>query len=145
MSTSFNGIPFIYNLFRHCKRNPLGNLNMFHSTPHHHHPHPCDSVTHLSGKSRGKKVVGVHLKLVILCVCVCVLNFCTLGSNGVDLVARQRRSSALEWRSLRGGGGGWGGSRGTDPVLVKIYSQELVQFRFSVFVTGKKKISLKIY
>lgn len=34
-------------------------------------------------------------------VCVCVLNFCTLASYGVDLVARQQLAVAEEWTSPR--------------------------------------------
>lgn len=52
---------------------------------------------------------------------MCVLNFCTLASYAVDLVARQPLALALEWTSLREEEDGEGG-----PVLAHIYSQKLV-------------------
>lgn len=53
-------------------------------------------------------------------VAVYVLNFCTVASYGVDLVARQQLAVALEWTPLREKQEGEGVGVG-EPILVQIY------------------------
>lgn len=57
-----------------------------------------------SSDSHSLRRWGVHLQLashvVLLLLCMCVLNFSTLVSYGVDLVAKQQLGSALEWALL---------------------------------------------
>lgn len=57
-----------------------------------------------SSDSHSLRRVGVLLQLashvVLLLLWMCVLNFSTLVSYGVDLVAKQQLGSALEWALL---------------------------------------------
>lgn len=61
-------------------------------------------MARLSDDSRGKEVGRSLIVSKSFCgaaVAVCVLNFGTLISYSVDLVARQQLASALEWASLK--------------------------------------------
>lgn len=61
---------------------------------------------------------------------LCVLNGCSLASYGVDLVAGQQLAFPLEWTSLREEEeeGAWSSGRGSETVLVLIYSHTLVLY-----------------